>query len=635
MSAIGDQMSQHRTPQDIMAPEQKISKKRIERLRRLSTLVSSRTLAVRKVQKLQEEKKQPYDLLKFGNNPKHDYSLKGEIVVFSARLDKVSRTGDQIARILVITNDSVYVLRTDKKMKQHHKSVLMFIFKVTFSTEEPKDECVIHIAGSDDQHWKGKPSTIRHLVKALRSVRPRLQIVEELNSSLRHIVLRDKTSAISAIELKTVDMYLEQEMTPHDQWKLYMNRKAPYVQNGEKVYYSASVTAKDKKNRETHRVIMVTNKYWYYLDDKAKKVIEQFPMMAVTHITYNGSMTAYTIHQLYKDDQFCLSHDGTQFAEACRLVRPKIKVSQVTRQDIHDLPIWDKKKKKWGAVRSDPQGKIIMSWELENPVQAPPVIIPEEKKEPDSVVDDDGVSEWDPENEEELRIDPNDGQPYSEKDFFKFYQAHANWQQAQPYVEYRLDPNTYEPFTKKGFFEFYHGLAEWNAARPAPQQPVAHNQPPMHQGRGGQQYHQPMQVGHQQFHPGDPRAQYQEPQMPAVAPLENFVIEEEHSDDEEFDDIPDEYLCPISQERLRDPVKDSCGQIYNRDSIEMWWASHGSDPLTNVEVSDKTLTPVPELKEEIEAWVAKAKALREHGPDALAPEPGALSRAASRDHLDY
>lgn len=54
--------------------------------------------------------------------------------------------------------------------------------------------------------------------------------------------------------------------------------------------------------------------------------------------------------------------------------------------------------------------------------------------------------------------------------------------------------------------------------------------------------------------------------------------------------IPNEYLCPISLEIMRDPVVTSTGNTYERKNIEKWFLSNNTDPLTNI-VIHKNIYP--------------------------------------------
>lgn len=56
--------------------------------------------------------------------------------------------------------------------------------------------------------------------------------------------------------------------------------------------------------------------------------------------------------------------------------------------------------------------------------------------------------------------------------------------------------------------------------------------------------------------------------------------------------IPPEFLCPISNKVMRDPVTNSVGNTYERYYLEKWLKSYGqTDPVTGAELKHKTLVP--------------------------------------------
>lgn len=61
--------------------------------------------------------------------------------------------------------------------------------------------------------------------------------------------------------------------------------------------------------------------------------------------------------------------------------------------------------------------------------------------------------------------------------------------------------------------------------------------------------------------------------------------------------IPDEYLCPITRELMKDPVIAEDGYTYEREAI-VAWTSKGKDcsPMTNATLNTKQLTPNRSLK---------------------------------------
>jgi hypothetical protein len=74
--------------------------------------------------------------------------------------------------------------------------------------------------------------------------------------------------------------------------------------------------------------------------------------------------------------------------------------------------------------------------------------------------------------------------------------------------------------------------------------------------------------------------------------------------------IPVEFCDPILLDVFTDPVRTTAGQVYERSSIEAWFAAaHTTDPLTNLPLADLALTPVPELVEQIAAFRAAHPAL--------------------------
>ena len=64
----------------------------------------------------------------------------------------------------------------------------------------------------------------------------------------------------------------------------------------------------------------------------------------------------------------------------------------------------------------------------------------------------------------------------------------------------------------------------------------------------------------------------------------------ELSDDED-DGLPEAFLCPITQIRLRDPVVAADGYTYERSAIEAWLFNKDTSPLTNLPLDDKVLYP--------------------------------------------
>jgi hypothetical protein len=75
-------------------------------------------------------------------------------------------------------------------------------------------------------------------------------------------------------------------------------------------------------------------------------------------------------------------------------------------------------------------------------------------------------------------------------------------------------------------------------------------------------------------------------------------------------DVPSEFICPISQEIMTDPVLLTSGNCYDRSSIEQWLRTKNTDPLTNVPLQSKTLIPNRPLRGLIEQHSSAAQSRR-------------------------
>lgn len=79
---------------------------------------------------------------------------------------------------------------------------------------------------------------------------------------------------------------------------------------------------------------------------------------------------------------------------------------------------------------------------------------------------------------------------------------------------------------------------------------------------------------------------------------EDFGLKEEPT--------PSEFICPISQEVMEDPVKASDGKVYDRKSIEDWVKNSNTSPMTRETLTD-VFKPQLVLKLRILAWLIKGK----------------------------
>ena len=63
---------------------------------------------------------------------------------------------------------------------------------------------------------------------------------------------------------------------------------------------------------------------------------------------------------------------------------------------------------------------------------------------------------------------------------------------------------------------------------------------------------------------------------------------------------PEEFICPITQVIMVDPVLASDGRTYERSAITEWLRTHSTSPITRETMLAKSLTPNYALKSMIE-----------------------------------
>ena len=66
---------------------------------------------------------------------------------------------------------------------------------------------------------------------------------------------------------------------------------------------------------------------------------------------------------------------------------------------------------------------------------------------------------------------------------------------------------------------------------------------------------------------------------------------------------PPEFLCPITRDLMVDPVCTADGQTYECAAISRWLETRRVSPVTNVRLTDLTLTPNRPLRSLIEAYL--------------------------------
>jgi hypothetical protein len=68
------------------------------------------------------------------------------------------------------------------------------------------------------------------------------------------------------------------------------------------------------------------------------------------------------------------------------------------------------------------------------------------------------------------------------------------------------------------------------------------------------------------------------------------------------DEIPEAFLCPITQQAFKDPVMDMHGRTYERNAILSWLAANGTCPLTRRTMKASDLIPNIMMQTRVRLW---------------------------------
>ena len=71
--------------------------------------------------------------------------------------------------------------------------------------------------------------------------------------------------------------------------------------------------------------------------------------------------------------------------------------------------------------------------------------------------------------------------------------------------------------------------------------------------------------------------------------------------------IPPQFLCPITNELMQDPVTTCDGHAFERLAIERWLRSHQTSPMTGMPLETTTLTPAIALRQLIEGEMRRSE----------------------------
>ena len=77
-----------------------------------------------------------------------------------------------------------------------------------------------------------------------------------------------------------------------------------------------------------------------------------------------------------------------------------------------------------------------------------------------------------------------------------------------------------------------------------------------------------------------------------------------------FEDAPDEFLCQITMELMKNPVKLPDGSIVDKANIERHLLDHDFNPFTKLPLNINDVIELNELKAKINNYIAQTKGAR-------------------------
>ena len=98
-------------------------------------------------------------------------------------------------------------------------------------------------------------------------------------------------------------------------------------------------------------------------------------------------------------------------------------------------------------------------------------------------------------------------------------------------------------------------------------------------------------------------AQLEQDKKDLMAPSIKYILKPQNIETISDMQVPNEFVCPISTELMRNPVATANDRYYEESYIEKWLETSNKDPVTNVALPNKKLKPVLWLSKAIILWL--------------------------------
>ena len=84
--------------------------------------------------------------------------------------------------------------------------------------------------------------------------------------------------------------------------------------------------------------------------------------------------------------------------------------------------------------------------------------------------------------------------------------------------------------------------------------------------------------------------------------IQPLRADEEYKETDRSVKLREEFICPITQEIMMDPVVIADGRSYERSAIEHWFKHNATSPITNIILKSKQIFPNIQLKNVIRSF---------------------------------
>mmetsp|Transcript_517 Transcript_517/g.564 ORF Transcript_517/g.564 Transcript_517/m.564 type:complete len:101 (-) Transcript_517:30-332(-) len=87
--------------------------------------------------------------------------------------------------------------------------------------------------------------------------------------------------------------------------------------------------------------------------------------------------------------------------------------------------------------------------------------------------------------------------------------------------------------------------------------------------------------------------------------MEDKAIDKYEQETDESNEVIESFLCPITQQIMKDPVMTKYGHLYERTAIEAWIDKNNACPMTSKPLTREDIFPAYAVKNAIQEYIKK------------------------------